>query len=51
MGIKIIWTGLTTLLATPQILHAVGLQPDNSVLAIIGAALMVLGCVLMWLNK
>ena len=50
MGIKLLWTGLTFILAVNPLIKAVGLI-GNDVFVIAGAVLMVIGCVLLWLNK
>ena len=44
MGIKLLWTGVTVWVALPQLWHT----PQA---AIAGAILMVIGCILMWLDK
>lgn len=50
MGIKLLWTGLTWILALVPTLEAIGLHA-SPVLVIVGAVLMVIGCVLMWMDK
>ncbi len=44
LGQKLLWTGLT-LIETAVAFHVV---PDA---AVVGAVLMVIGCILMWLDK
>lgn len=41
MSIKLLWTGLTFIVAVPLV---VGITP------VVGAVLMIIGCVLMWLE-
>lgn len=50
MGVKLLWTGLTWMLGLIPVLDAFGLH-GNPVLVLVGAVLMVIGCVLMWANK
>ena len=50
MGVKLLWTGITFILAVVPALHAIGLGASE-VLVLVGAVLMVVGCVLMWLDK
>ncbi len=44
MGIKLLWTGLLLFLALPLIWHQAGIQ-------IAGAVIMLIGDILMWLDK
>lgn len=44
MGIKLLWTGLTWMYAVPLVWH----EPHALK---VGAILMVIGCVRMWLDK
>ena len=44
MGIKLLWTGLTVMLASPTVIQLPAAQ-------VVGAVLMVIGVVLMWLDK
>ena len=44
MGIKLLWTGITVWVTTPLVLSV---PHANAV----GAVLMVIGCILMWLDK
>jgi len=44
MGIKLLWTGITVWVTTPLVLH-VPAAP------VVGAVLMVIGCILMWLDR
>jgi len=50
MGRKLLWTGLTWILALIPVLEAIGLHA-NPVLVLVGGVLMVIGCVLMWMDK
>jgi len=50
MGIKLLWTGLTTIIAVIPFLAAIGLS-GSAVLTVAGAIIMVIGAVLMWLDK
>lgn len=50
MGTKLIFTGLTFLLAVLPMLQAFGLQASKD-LVLVGAIIMVIGCTLMWLDK
>ncbi len=50
MGLKLMWTGLTWIVALIPTLDALGLH-GNSSLVLVGAVLMVIGCILMWLDK
>jgi hypothetical protein len=43
MGVKLLWTGLVVIMAAPIITVPAA--------AIVGAVLMVIGCVLLWLDK
>ncbi len=44
------WTGLTWILAIIPMLDAIGLH-GSSVLVLVGAVLMVIGNILMWLDR
>lgn len=50
MAGKLLWTGLTFILAFVPFLKALGLN-GSEVFILVGAVLMVIGCVLLWLNK
>lgn len=50
MGIKLLWTGLTWMLALIPLLNAIGLK-GSPVLVLVGAVLMGIGCILMWMDK
>jgi hypothetical protein len=50
MGVKLLWTGATFILALVPFLKAIGLNASD-VLILVGAVLMVVGCILMWLDK
>lgn len=50
VGVKLMWTGLTWILAIIPMLDAIGLH-GSQVLVLVGAILMVLGNILMWLDK
>ena len=50
MGTKLLWTGVTFILAIGPALDAFGLHA-SSVLVLVGAILMVIGCILLWLDK
>ncbi len=49
MGGKLLWTGLTFILALTPVLKALGLNPSD-VFVLVGGVLMVIGSVLMWFN-
>ena len=51
MGTKLLWTGLTLIVAVVPVAKAIGLSPDNQVIVVAGAILMVIGCVAHWLGK
>jgi len=44
------WTGLVFILAIVPVLNAIGLNASE-VFVLVGAVLMVIGCILHWLNK
>ena len=50
MGVKLLWTGLTWIMAFLPFLKAIGLQ-GSEVLVLVGAILMVIGCFLIWQDK
>ncbi len=50
MGIKLLWTGLVLVVALGQTLTAFGVA-NSPVLGVVGAILMVIGLVLMWLDR
>ena len=50
MGVKLMWTGLTWILAIIPMLTAFGLHGSET-LVIVGAVLMVIGNILMWLDR
>jgi len=50
MGVKLQWTGLTWILALVPVLASLGLAA-SPVLVLVGGVLMVIGCVLMWMDK
>ena len=43
MGVKLLWTGLTVIMAA-SVIHVPAAD-------VVGAVLMVIGCVLVWLDK
>jgi hypothetical protein len=43
MGVKLLWTGLTVISATALL--------SIPAAAIVGAVLMIIGCILMWLDR
>ena len=51
MGINLLWSGLTGLLALPAVLNIIGLHPKEGVIEAVGGCFMVLGCILLWLKK
>ena len=51
MGTKLLWTGLTCIVAVTKALEAIGLTPDSKAFIIAGALAMVGGLVLLWMNK
>ena len=51
MGIKLLWSGLTFILALTPALQTMGLNVNAGVMVLLGALLMVGGCILMWLDK
>jgi hypothetical protein len=50
MGTKLLWTGLTMVVALNPFLSAIGLS-GGSVLVVAGAVIMVIGCIALWLDK
>ena len=50
MGIKLLWTGLTMIVALTPALSAIGLS-GGSVLVVAGAVIMVIGAFALWMNK
>lgn len=50
MGTKLLWTGLTFILALVPFLKMLGLN-GSEVIVLVGAVLMVLGTILVWINK
>jgi hypothetical protein len=50
MGIKLLWTGLTMVIALNPFLTAIGLS-GGSVLVVAGAIIMVIGNIMLWLDK
>lgn len=50
MGLKLLWTGLVFILALTPALEVLGVHP-SSVVIVVGAVLMMIGCVLLWLEK
>lgn len=50
MGTKLLWTGLTFVVAFVPFLKAIGLN-GSEVFVLVGAVLMVIGCVMLWFNK
>jgi hypothetical protein len=45
MGVKLLWTGITFIIAVTLAF------PSFPQAALVGAVIMVIGCVLMWLDK
>lgn len=50
MGLKLLWTGLTFIIALLPFLNALGLNGEN-VFVLVGAVIMIIGLVLMWMDK
>lgn len=50
MGIKLLWTGLVFILALNPVLNIVGLHGSNVIVAV-GAVIMIIGLVALWLDK
>jgi hypothetical protein len=50
MGIKLLWSGLTMIMAILPFLGALGLA-GSEVFILVGAVIMVIGCVLLWLDR
>ena len=50
MGIKLLWFGLTLMIAVTVVLNMVGLSPNN-IFNQVGAVVMVVGAVLFALDK
>lgn len=50
MGLKMLWLGLTLIVAAVPALKAFGLSASD-VLVLVGAIIMILGDVLYWLDK
>lgn len=51
MGTKLLWTGLTAYLALPSFLTTLGVQHNTNGVQLVGAVIMVIGAVVLWLNK
>jgi uncharacterized protein YjeT (DUF2065 family) len=51
VGTKLWFTGATFMWAVPAFVKAFGGQPDTQLLVAVGGVIMVIGCVMMWLNK
>ena len=51
MGGKLLWTGLTVIIALGTVLRQLNIGANDTTIAVVGAIIMVVGCVLMWLNK
>jgi hypothetical protein len=50
MGVKLLWTGLVFIIAILPFLKVLGLN-GSDVLVLVGAVIMVIGLVMMWLDK
>jgi hypothetical protein len=50
MSGKLLWTGLVFIIALLPFLKLLGIN-GSDVIVLVGATLMVIGCVLMWMNK
>lgn len=50
MGEKLLWTGLTFIVSFQPVVSAFSLNVSPA-LAVAGAVIMLIGCVLMWLDK
>jgi hypothetical protein len=50
MGTKLVFTGLTFILAVQPFLKLLGLNSSET-FVLVGAVIMIIGCVLMWLDK
>ncbi len=50
MGAKLLWTGITLILAVPALLGLLGLG-GGSVFAAAGAVIMVVGLIALWLDR
>lgn len=50
MGTKLLWTGIVFMLAIPAFLGLVGLTA-SPVIPAVGAVIMVIGLVVLWLDK
>lgn len=50
MGLKLLWTGLTFIVALTPALAAFGVKVDTAVV-LVGAILMIIGLILMWMDK
>lgn len=50
MSLKLLWTGLVGIVAVVPVLNLIGLHP-SSVVVQVGACIMVIGCILMWINR
>jgi hypothetical protein len=51
MGTKLLWSGLTFIMAVPAFAAVLGLHPERDTLVAIGAVVMVIGAVLLWISK
>lgn len=51
MGTLLLWSGLTFIVALTPTLKVFGVTPQESVLVVVGAVLMVIGLYLLYKNK
>lgn len=51
MGTKLLWTGLTFIVAITPALKVFGLQAQEPVVIVVGAVLMFIGLFLLWQDK
>lgn len=51
MGSKLLWTGLTIIVAFGTFLRALDIGTNETTIVVVGAVIMVVGLILLWLNK
>ena len=51
MSAKLLWSGLTFIVALPEFLKVLGLNANGQILVIVGAVLMGIGLFLLWQDK
>ena len=51
MSAKLLWTGLTFIVALPSFLSVFGLSVNEEIIVLVGAILMGIGLFLLWQDK